>query len=537
MKKVLGVSLCLLMLVSASFIFAGGTQAGAGAGTAATSNVNFTGYPMNKLNERITWADLDGENLATRIPTAAESPFHTNYSKMTGVTIDWIFPTVGTTGAQVFAQILASNDLPNIMLGGGTVYAEQFIEEKTMWDLTPYIQNWMPNYVKFLGTRPERAKAMKTDTGKYWTIGFFREDGPFMDTWVGPMVRKDWLDANNLQTPKTMADWDRMHQVFKDKYGAMMSFEKSFGDYGMFAGAYGAYAMYNHVLYVKNGKVQSANVAPEYRTYLAKLNEWYTKGYLDPDHLTMDRPTFNSKALEGKIGASFGALSRVTDVVNNAAAAKNGANWIGVEYPRGANNMLISSQGGWGCSANAWITTGTKPDKLELVMRVLDYAFTEEGFYFTNFGVKGDSWNFDASGKVQWTPKFLNDIDAPDYQQVAMKYGGQRGGQAGIQATRLVELINAPASFNSALIWFYPNEAQAYEWRMPPATTPTTNESLRLAELGTPINTYVAEMAVSFVTGQTPLTQFDAFVSRLNQMGMAEVLSINQAVYDRWQKR
>ena len=525
-----------MILFTASVFAGGGGQAQQGAVT-ATSNFNFTGYPMNQLNQKVTWADLDGENLATRIARVEDSPFHMNYSKLTGATIEWIFPTVGTTGAQVFAQILASNDMPYIINGGGTVYAEQFIEEGTMWDLTPYMDRWMPNYMKYLQTRPERSKAVKTDSGKYWTIGFFREDGPFMDTWVGPIIRQDWLKAQNLSTPKTIADWDRTLETFHRVYGAQLSFERSFGDYGGLAGAFGAYAMYNFVVYVDNGRVRAANVTPEYRNYLMKLNEWYTKGYLDPDHLTLDRPTFHSKALEGKVGVSYGALSRVTGLINDANAARNGADWVGFEYPKGPNNLLVSVQGGWGANTSGWITRSTPADKLELTMRVLDYAFTDEGFYFTNYGIKGDSWDFDASGKVVWTPKFLNDVDAPDFQQVVMKYGGQRGGQTGIQATRMVELINAPASFASSLVWYYPNEEQAYTWRMPPGTTPTTNESLRLAELQSSINTYVAEMSVNFVTGQVPFSQFDAFVSRLNQMGLNEVLSINQAIYDRWQKR
>ena len=208
MKKAV-VFICVFL--AAGMVFAGGGQSGASGSAAVTSDLNFTGYPMNRLNERVTWADLDGENLATRIASAAESPFHTNYSRVTGVTIDWIFPTVGNSGAQVFAQIMAGGvrDMPYIMLGGGTVNAEQFIDDGVMWDLTPYMEQWAPNYVKFLQTRPERSKAMKTDSGKYWTFGFFREDGPFMDTWVGPIVRKDWLDANNLPIPKTIADWDR----------------------------------------------------------------------------------------------------------------------------------------------------------------------------------------------------------------------------------------------------------------------------------------------------------------------------------------
>jgi putative aldouronate transport system substrate-binding protein len=525
-------------------LFAGGGQAGGDKGAAAASTFRFTGYPMNARDTKISWADLDGENLAKRYGAPAESPFHTGYSEKTGVTIDWIFPTTGTSGAQMYAQLMAGSDIPYVLqpltgnyAGSIPSEAEQLIAEGVIYDLTPYIQQWMPNYYKYLQTRPERDKAVKTDSGKYWSIGFFREDGPFMDTWVGPMVRKDWLDAQGLPIPKTIADWDNTLKVFKEKYGAMLSFEKNFGDHGGLCGAFGAYAMYNFVPFVKDGKVQAANTQPEYRNYLAKLNEWWTKGYLDPDHLTIDTATFRSRALEGKVGISYGALSRVTALYNDAQAAKNGANWIGIQYPRAPDGSITKVQGGWGAGANAFITTSCPPEKLEVTMRLMDYAFTEEGFLYTNFGTKGVSWDYDASGKVVWTPQFLNDVDAPDYQEVARKYGGMRGSGPGIQATRLVELINAPISFEAAKIWFYPNEDAAYKNVLPPGMAHTVQEGLRVTELRNTINTYAAEMAISFVTGQTPLSQFNTFVSRLNQMGLPELLSLYQASYDRWQAR
>jgi putative aldouronate transport system substrate-binding protein len=530
--------LTVALVFAAAVVFAGGGQTGRSQGTAATgSRFQFTGYPMNAREVKISWADLDGENLATRYGSAAESPFHTGYSENTGVTIDWIFPTTGTSGAQMYAQIMSGSDLPYIIQYGVGNEAEQLIEEGIIYDLSPYIQQWMPNYYRYLQTRPERDKAVKIDSKKYWSIGFFREDGPFMDTWVGPIVRKDWLDAQGLPVPRTIADWDNTLKVFKEKYGAMLTFEKIYGGYGGLCGAFGAYAMYNFVPFVKDGKVLAANTQQEYRNYLTKLNEWWTKGYLDPDHLTIDLATFRSRALEGKVGITYGALSRVTALYNDAQAAKNGADWIGFQYPRAADGTITKVQGGWGASACAFITTSCPPDKLEVTMRLMDYAFTEEGFLYTNYGNKGVSWDYDASGKIAWTPKFLNDVDAPDYREVARKYGGMRSGGPGIQATRLVELINAPISFESAKIWFYPNEDAAYKNTLPPGMAYTAREGLRVAELQNTINTYVGEMAVSFVTGQTPLSQFDAFVSRLNQMGLPELLSLYQASYDRWQAR
>jgi putative aldouronate transport system substrate-binding protein len=510
------------------------------ASTAGTSGFQFTGYPMNARNVTIRWAELGGIQLNSRIASAAESPFHTWYSELTGVNIEWIFPTSGSDAAQTYALIIAGGDLPDVINYAGLQNeAERLIEEGTIRDLTPHIEEWSPNYYKLLKADPLRDKSQKTDSGKYYRYGFFREEGPFMDTWVGPMVRKDWLDANNLPMPQTIADWDRTLQVFKDRYGAVLSFEKGFGSYGGLAGAFGAYAMYNFQWFVdENGKIQAANIQSEYRNYLAKLNEWWAKGLLDPDSMTIDQATFRSKALDNKIGISYGALSRVTNLVNDAAAANTGAEWIGLGYPKGNDGTLTMVQGNWGVGSDAGVvTTGCPPEKFEIAMRLWDYGYSEEGFLFQNYGKKGDSWDYDAAGKIVFTPKILNDPDAIDLPTMITRYVGQRGSMPGLQATHLPELINAPISFASATTWFYPNEEVAYKHMLPPGMTLTLEETDRYSELMNPINTYTSEMAVSFVTGQTSLSEFNSFVSRLNQMGLAEAQRIQQAALDRWNAR
>lgn len=50
------------------------------------------------------------------------------------------------------------------------------------------------------------------------------------------------------------------------------------------------------------------------------------------------------------------------------------------------------------------------------------------------------------------------------------------------------------------------------------------------------IQTYVDEMAVSFVNGTTPLSDYDSYVTALNKLNLPEVLKVRQAQYDRYQK-
>ena len=50
------------------------------------------------------------------------------------------------------------------------------------------------------------------------------------------------------------------------------------------------------------------------------------------------------------------------------------------------------------------------------------------------------------------------------------------------------------------------------------------------------IQTYAEEMMVSFISGVTPLDQFDSYISTLQSMNMDEVLNVKTEQYGRYQK-
>ena len=51
------------------------------------------------------------------------------------------------------------------------------------------------------------------------------------------------------------------------------------------------------------------------------------------------------------------------------------------------------------------------------------------------------------------------------------------------------------------------------------------------------INTYVVENQVLFITGQKPLSDFDAFIAQVKSMGIEEVEAVYQGALDRYNNR
>jgi putative aldouronate transport system substrate-binding protein len=96
---------------------------------------------------------------------------------------------------------------------------------------------------------------------------------------------------------------------------------------------------------------------------------------------------------------------------------------------------------------------------------------------------------------------------------------------------------NTQQAIDANDLWFYPNEAVTAAWTLPNGMTMTPRESSRAAELRNIISTFVSESAVQFITGASSLSTWDSYVNRVNSLGLAEMLSLYQAAYDRYLAR
>ena len=514
----------------------GKTQAVGGAGT---QGFTFSGYPMDAKDQTITWFGSEGYVPNEAYASADQSPFHSGLKDMLGVNIKWDFPIRGTNSTQAINLVLASGDLPDVLFGAVMADAARYIEEGTFLDLTPHLQEWSPAYWKWIHTNPAYDRAMKTDEGQYYGYGFFREAGGWNDTYLGPVINKAWLDECGLKMPETIADWDVVLRTFKQRYGAVLSFAWSrVSGYGTgIAGAFGAYSFADYRLYIDgNNKIQLANIQPEYRNQLVKWNEWWNEGLIDQDVLTINDTMARTNALNKKMGISITSMGQMSNWRLDGETSNNGSDWIGLQYPKGNDGTLVCVPGGYGIgSVVAAVTSSVKPEKLQLVMRALDYAYTDDGNLYWNFGKKGVSWDYGPDGAPMYLPLVTNDPNG--LNDAIDKYGGSTWSGNCIQATILLYLKNTTQSIDANDLWFYPNEAISAKHTIPNGLTLTAQESTRAAELRAAIQTYVDEASIQFVTGQINFNTWDAYVARVNSMGAPELINIYQAAYDRYLKR
>ncbi len=527
MKKSLALLLALAMLLTLT--------------SAVAENADGFKYPMENAPE-ISWFVSAGYAVHESYASWEDSPFHTGLIKATGVNIDWSFPTAGTDGAQALNLVLASPELPDIIYGGLMTDAERYMDEGVIRDITDDIQKYAPNYYAFLQSNPAYDKAMKTDAGKYYGFGFFREDGGWNDTYEGPVVRQDWLKECGLEIPKTISEFENVIKVFNEKYGAKFTtpWKPRFHDSGL-AGAFGAYGCggtsKTFGYYVdENGKVQLAQAQKEWLNYMVKLNEWWDNGLLDQDLFTLDDTSTKTKALNGTIGLGYTSMGQLTNWKNEAEAAKNGADWIGIPYPTADDGSISTLFGGYGIGNTVAVVTGDCPEEeVETALRLLDYAYSKEGNLYWNFGTQGVSWDYNAEGLPEYTKLVTEDPDG--LNDAIAKYCGSVWSGNCIQATRLLHLKNNPTSIAANDTWFYAQEGVPGRGRLPSGITLTADESDEAANYESAIFTYVPEMAAKLITGEADASVWDEYIQTLDKMGLAKALEIQQAAYDRFMAR
>ena len=509
-------------------------SAESGTGTAST----FSGYPMKKEDVKLKWYVGSGYGLNSAYATADESPFHSGLEKQVGVDIEWSFPTAGTDEKQAFNVMLSSGDLPDIFFYYIMSDAQRYMDEKVIRDLSGSLEKNSPNYWAWIHTKPEYDRAVKTDAGQYYGYCFFREAGARKDSYQGPLIREDWLKALSLKEPKTVSDWDAVLKAFKEKYNATFSSPAGrFKPSVFIAGAFGAYGNINSSYYVdKNNKIQLAQAQPEWKAYMQQMSKWWKEGLIDQDILTAEDSNVQTKALNGKTGFAYTSMGQVSNWEKDAKDAKNGAEWAGIEYPTGDDGTLSAVFGGYGIgNGMTVITTACTDDKLEAAMRVLDYAYSKEGQLYWNFGKEGNSWEYNDKKEVEYLPLVTEDKDG--LNNAIDKYGGATWQGPCIQLTRLLHLKNTETAIKANDTWFYKHQDVTSKWTVPSSVTYTTEESDKMDEYNSAIDTYVSEQATKFLTGEGSLDSFDNFVSQLNSMGLPEVLKIRQAAYDRYLAR
>ena len=512
---------------------AAGSSTAADSANAATEEFS---YPMSG-KELTYWCELN-TNVSANYTNMGDTPFGQGLMERTGVTITYLHPPTGQLNEQ-FNLILADGDLPDIMEYTWQSYPggpQKAIEDGNILALNDIIDQYCPNLKAYLEAHPDVDRQCKTDEGNYYMFPFVRGDDSLRVS-TGLMIRQDWLNDLGLEMPTTIDEWHDVLTAFKTEKGATAPFAFEYTTPSLrnnwpFMSAYNTTAEF----YVgDDGKIHYGPAEENYKEFLATMNQWYKEGLLDPDMPTAQLDQVSAKMTSGAAGASLGWIgsrmgvwttaAKETDPNYDLEAAPVPTLNKGETAKMGPMDNVVVNNGG------AAITTRCKD--IEAAARLLDWAYSDEGHMYYNFGTEGESYTME-NGEPVYTDLILNN---PDGLPIAQAMSGYiRGNYNGpfVQDVRYAQqYYTMDCQKKAQATWTVP---EASEHVLPPIT-PSSGESEEFSAIMNEINTSRDEMTLKFILGTESLDNFDKFVDTMNQMNLKRAIEIENSALDRYNAR
>lgn len=475
----------------------------------------------------------DDSNAAIMTTDWNDNEFYQEMERRTGVHLE--FEMVSSADYQTnFNLMIASGNLADMIYVGASYYAEGVdaaIDDGYFLDLTDLVDEYMPNYEKVRTSDVQYELLSTTDSGRLGAVYELRQSkqGP----WLGLWIRQDWLDDLGLDTPVTFDDYHEVLTAFKNEKGAtaplILNFSGSDGEFGTMSGGLN---VLNSWQLDETGKVNFGPYMDAWKEYVTIMHQWYTEGLIDPDFMATDERTADmAKVVTGASGL-FAALYTMPSVYEAASEDPN-MNLAPVNPP-------VMNEGDEGhirlrdsyTSGNTAISADS--ENWEVALRWLDYLYTDEGALLANYGVEGDTFEFNEDGEPEFTDKILANENGWTMTQTVASYLCPSAGIANWSDwTR--ELAGVPEKDQACYdVWSEFSD----DWRLPSSVTLTQDESTERAALYADISTIVKEQTAQFISGALDIEEnWDAYISALEASGMERAIEITQAAYDRYLAR
>ena len=352
---------------------------------------------------------------------------------------------VPVTGAERdnFNTLLMTEEYAKIFdMSYCTSTATELYEDDIIWDLTPYIEEYMPNYSRIIKDPEFVPYVYSPVDGEKKILSLYNLKSEVTSNFMGLNYRRDWVAKygtnpftgekfnygytdesdyntywddvvfpNGTENPIYVSDWEWMFEIFEkamadlgitDGY-CISIYYKGFSEAGgNFDSAFGG----GCPLWYKdqNGNAAFGGTSEELKTYLILMNSWYNKGWLDKnfaDHTSDQIYAIESaKINSGKVGAFIGRRGNAGGQMDSGDKLTEG---IMIYGARPAINDVYGSDEMKNkepyslyqysrIGVNICISKKTTEDELKTILTMLDYLYSDEGSALLALGLNKEEF-------------------------------------------------------------------------------------------------------------------------------------------------
>lgn len=484
-------------------------------------------YPFGDSTASLTyWMPING-GAANFISNYDENPAIAKLQADTGIDIQFTHPTVGMEKEQ-FNLMMASGELPDIV----EIYSEswydgglkQLYSDGAVIDIAPYLAEYAPQYLECIN-HDEMAKKQIITGENGEILGFYRMSFAGAYPYMRLIARADWLDEFGMEAPTTIAEYEAYFDaVLQNKPGVTplaLDFTLPCNE---LMGAFDIIPDF----FVRDGKVSYYANDDGYKEYLELLNKWFEKGYLSKDTLSLTTTDITAMFDNGKLGMYVDSVDAAYVRTKDQSLKATGLPFMRKEADSVLHSEIASTPVDTSLPCVSFITSAC--DNVEAAVAYLNYAYTYEGCLTANWGVEGSAWTWGDDGMPKFTDLYLHNPDGMTTSNCAYALRAHLISKY-TYADVICGLTDEAQVANRLKYRDDPNVDS--QLRLPPISL-SSDATARRTELLSNVKTYVDEMMTKFVTGAESFDHWDAYVQKVNDMGVTEAVQITQDGYDQF---
>lgn len=497
-------------------------------------------YPIDEEGVELEmWAVLNG-NLTNWIDGFGSLRAWNHVQDATGIDLSFVSISEDTMTDQ-FNLMIASGDYSDIIfvpaMGTSVVTTpSDLFTQEIIIELDDYMDEYMPNYSAWLEFDEVYGRETKDDEGRHLAT-YLLNMSDIVE--MGQWMRKDLLEKYGMDVPETMEDFEAFFAACKND-----GLEQVIGANGesllsIHAGAYDIPGLTDMALYHVGNEVKSAYQADTAYDYLAKLAEWYQKGYIDEDVMSITGAPhdqiFTSSIYSGNLAMFEGGSVHYADFLDNAEV--EGFDLLGV-------GDIVMNEGDkthfmepMKVKTGSAITISTDCKNPEAACRLLDWFYTDDGINTGNYGEEGLTWYWDSDGNRQYTELIWKDTEFNIVPANAIGIYALQSRFAFVQDPYASIVFQTATALDAIDAWVARRDSDYY--LNTSSLSLTEDEQEIVGQYAGDISTYASENLSKVVVGATELTEswWNDFVSQIESMGLDEIIAQYQAAYDRYLTR
>lgn len=493
-------------------------------------------FPLDETVTLTAWA-MWIPGLTNYLDSANDNLVFQEMYDRTNVKIDMRLCASDSTAETEFNLLIASGDYPNLINNFKQYYTNGFdaaIEEEIILPLNDLLEVYMPNLSKLLENDSIYDDMLTADGYIAQAAQITDPEQGAYDITEGLNIRRDWLDALGMDAPETFDDIHDYLVAAKNAYSPDETYYLSSSgvDDTMLAAAGISSGFY----ITEAGELKYGMQQEEMRDYFKMINQWFQEGLFTENYIVKH----TGRPLESDMASGYSALWSGSDESMNTIniiGANTGAVVEAQPAPvKNSGDRIRAASSTQSLVGNQGYSITTSCTTPEIAAMWLDYMYTEEGALLNNWGIEGETFEYDEDGLPYYTDLIANNPDGIPVIFCRFMYVTVTGT---FLKDPYVQYYNYGAEAKAAVsVWH--SVYDYYESDYPTSedlnAIMTVDERSQYAALATDLETYIDECVAQFVVGGMGLddASWAEFQDGMNAFNLNELFELVQAKYDEY---